>query len=98
MTKPISPIQAANALTPHWMRSIHDFDALEIHPCLAVGRDSDGTEYVEPCHPAQADFWTVYGHFRSGGADAFEDFATQAEARAFHDRLIASYPHLAPAQ
>jgi hypothetical protein len=45
--------------------------------------------------PRNADFWTVYGHYRTGGVDAFEDFATEAEAVAFHDRLIATYPHLA---
>jgi hypothetical protein len=37
----------------------------------------------------------VYGHFRAGGVDDFEDFATEAEAVAFHDRLIAAWPHLA---
>jgi hypothetical protein len=29
--------------------------------------------------------------------DAFEDFPTEAEALAFHDRLISVYPHLADA-
>jgi len=98
MTKPdISPIDLANALTPHWMRDIRDFDALEIAPCRIVGHDSRGNEIVEPCDdaPEEAAFWTVYGHFRTGGVDAFEDFASEAEAVAFHDRLIATYPHLA---
>src|SRR5258708_2579786 len=97
MSKDISPIDAANAITPDWMRNIRDFDALEIAPCRIVGNDSLGNEIVEPCDdtPEQAAFWTVYGHFRTGGVDAFEDFATEAEALAFHDRLIALYPHLA---
>jgi len=37
----------------------------------------------------------VYGHYRTGGVNAFEDFPTEAEAIAFRDRLIAAYPHLA---
>ncbi len=95
MNKTLSPTEIATALTPHWMRNIKDFDALEIHPCAIVGRDSDGTEFVETCTPDEADFWTVYGHYRTGGVDAFEDFPTQAKAEAFHDRLIAAFPHLA---
>ena len=94
---PVSPIDAAKALTPRWMQNIRDFDALEIAPCRVVGHDSLGDEIVEPCDdaPDEAAFWTVFGHFRTGGVDAFEDFATEAEAVAFHDRLIAAYPHLA---
>ena len=95
MSKNISPIDAAYALTPDWMLNIRSFDALEIHPCAVVGHDSIGGEIVEPCEPEDADFWTVYGHYRTGGTDDFGDFATEAEAIAFHDRLIAIYPHLA---
>jgi hypothetical protein len=97
MSNPLSPIDAANALTPDWIRKIRDFDALEIAPCRIVGNDSLGNEIVEPCDdaPEEAAFWTVYGHFRTGGVNAFEDFATEAEALAFHDRLIAAWPHLA---
>ena len=46
---PLSPIDAANALTPDWMRRIREFDALEIAPCRVVGHDSLGNEIVEPC-------------------------------------------------
>jgi len=97
MPLPVSPIDAANALTPDWMRNIRDFDGLEIAPCRVVGNDSLGNDIVEPCDdaPEEAAFWTVYGHYRTGGVDAFEDFATEAEAVAFHDRLIAAWPHLA---
>jgi hypothetical protein len=98
MTEPdISPIDIANALTPRWMRNIRDFDALEIAPCRIVGHDSLCNEIVEPCDdtPEEGAFWTVYGHLRTGGVDAFEDFATEAEAVAFHDQLIGIYPHLA---
>jgi hypothetical protein len=64
-----------------------------VGPCCVVGHDGTGGEFVEPCAPEDAHFWTVYGHYRTGGVDAFEDFKT--EAIAFHNRLIATYPHLA---
>ena len=92
---PVSPIDLARAITPRWMQTIHDFDALEIHPCMVIGHDSMDNEIVEQCDPDAAHFWTVYGHLRTGGVDAFEDFATEAEAVAFHNRLISVYPHLA---
>ena len=95
MMKDISPLDLAKAVTPRWMQNIRDFDGLEIQPCFVVARDAEGMEIVEPCEPEDAHFWTVYGHFRTGGVDAFEDFATEAEASAFHDRLISIYPHLA---
>lgn len=79
----------------HLAARIWDFDALEIQPCAVVAIDTNGSEIVEPCQPEDAFFWTVYGHFRTGGVDALRDFPTEAEAVAFHDRLIASYPHLA---
>lgn len=95
MSNDISPLDLARAITPWWMLRIKDFDALEIHACAIIGRESTGKEIVEPCEPADADFWTVYGHYRTGGVDAFEDFATETEAAAFHDRLLSIYPHLA---
>jgi hypothetical protein len=93
MSTDISPLD--RALTPSWMLRIREFDALEIHPCAVVARDGTGMEFVEPCKREDAHFWAVYGHYRTGGVDAFKDFATEAEAMAFHDRLIAIYPHLA---
>jgi hypothetical protein len=96
MTKDLSPIDAAYALTPHWMLNIRAFDALEIHPCAVVGHDSTGAEILAPCDdPLEARVWTVYGHYRTGGTDDFSDFATEGEAIAFHDQLISIYPHLA---
>jgi hypothetical protein len=101
MTKPtpaLSPLELANALTPEWMRHIREFDALEIAPCVVIGNDSLGNELVERCDDAPQEeiaFWTVYGHYRTGGVNAFEDFATEAEAVAFHEQLIHAYPHLA---
>ncbi len=94
MDQDISPIDLANALTPAWMPNIRDFDALEIQPCAVIGHCEDGTEIVEPCGLETAHFWTVYGHLRTGGVEAFEDFPTEAEALAFHDLLISAYPHL----
>lgn len=76
------------------MRNIADFDALEIHPCAVIERDADGTEYIEQCEAEEAHFWTVYGHCRTGGLDAFEDFRTEAEAVVFYERLLATFAHL----
>jgi len=73
--------------------AIRDFDALEIEPCAVVG-DSKWGEIVEPCGPEDAHFWTVYGHYRTGGVDALRDFPTAARARAFHDELVKAFPHL----
>jgi hypothetical protein len=95
MSKNISPIETTRALTQPWLLKIWDVDALEIHPCVVVGHDSLGGDIVEQCDPEDAHFWTVFGHFRSGGIDDFGDFASEAEATVFHDRLIAIYPHLA---
>jgi hypothetical protein len=67
MTHKISPIAATDATTPEWMRNIQEYDALEIHPCQIIGRDAAGNEYAEICNnPADADFWTVYGHLKTG--------------------------------
>ena len=94
MKRSISPIVAPGARQRHWLLRIWEFDALEIHPCSVIGYGSAGKEIVETCAPKEADFWTVYGHYRTGGVDAFEDFATEAEAGKFHDRLVEVYPHL----
>ncbi|MGO9269568.1 MAG: hypothetical protein ACLQOO_04820 [Terriglobia bacterium] len=53
------------------MQNIQNFDTLEIQSCAVIGHDGTGGEIVEPCGPADAAFWTVYGHFRTGGIDAF---------------------------
>jgi hypothetical protein len=94
MSAPSNPIAAAFAVTPSWMLAIRDFDALEVHPCRVVGT-ADGIETVERCAPEDAHFWSVYGHYRTGCVDCFEDFPTEAEAEAFAARLRRTYPHLA---
>ena len=93
--KPFSPNDLPEAAAPDWMRFVQDCDALEIHPCAIVGRDGVDGDIVEPCEPESADFWTVFGHLRTGGLETFQDFPTEEEATAFHDRLLAAYPHLA---
>jgi hypothetical protein len=80
--------------TPFWLRQILEFEALEIQP-HAVMRGSSCGDYLEPCDAQNAEVWTVNGRYRSGGVEPCEDFATDAEARAFRDRLISAYPHLA---
>ncbi len=74
----LDPRALAMALTPHWMLRIREFDDLEIQPCMVVSATADG-EIVEPCEPQEAHFWTVYGHWATGGVDAVEDFATDHE-------------------
>jgi len=94
LPKPVSPIDTAKARTS-WVLRIWDFDALEIHPCTLTGNDGLDNPIVEQCEPEDSHCWCVFGHLCTGGLDDFEDFATEAEAVAFHDRLIATYPHLA---
>jgi hypothetical protein len=95
MSNHIAFIDAARAVSPRWLLKIWEFDALEIHPCTVIGNDGMDNPIVEQCEPEDAHFWTVFGHYRTGGVDDFEDFATEAEAIAFHECLIAAYPHLA---
>ncbi|MGB9154291.1 MAG: hypothetical protein WCD70_14520 [Alphaproteobacteria bacterium] len=94
----VSPITLAYALMPSWMKSIKDFDGLEIMPCKLVGYNPQGQEIVTPCELNQVSFWTVYGHYSANsynvGIQALDDFQTKAEAQKFHDRLIDIYPHL----
>jgi hypothetical protein len=91
---PTNPITAAFNATPRWMLSIRDFDEIEVHPCCVVGF-ADGLDIVETCDREDAHFWSVYGHYRTGGLDCFEDFGTEAEADAFAEQLRHTYPHLA---
>ena len=95
----LSPAVLARQATPWWIERLRQFDALEIHPCCVVGTTLFGEEAVETCEPAEADFWTVYGHYalpgRRRGIDALRDFSTEAEAAAFRDRIRAGYGHLA---
>jgi hypothetical protein len=89
----MNPIEQAKALTPFWMRDIHQFDGLEIHPCRTEHAQG-GTSFIEQCEPETAEFWSVYGHCRSGGVLCFEDFPTKEQAHAFATRLLDAWPHL----
>jgi len=60
----------AGGLEPSWQL----FDDFEIHPCRT---DDDATEQ---CEPEEAQFWTVYGHMKTGGIDALHDSPTEADA------------------
>lgn len=87
-----NPIERAQALTPVWMKTLHEFDGLEIHPCRC--EREDGRTFIEQCEPEAAEFWSVYGSYRTGGVLCFEDFPTPAQAHAFADRLLEVWPHL----
>jgi hypothetical protein len=79
------------------MLNVHEFEGLAIQPNAVLHGSCCGS-YLEPCDPRDAEVWTVNGLYRSGGVEPCEDFASEAEARAFYDRLISLYPHLAGRQ
>lgn len=87
----LSPIEKAKASVPLWMKEIHRYDGLEIHPCHELA-DDDGS--VEQCEPEEAQFWSVYGHLKVGGVECFEDHSTEEEARKSAQQILAAYPHL----
>lgn len=68
------------AMAPWWIRGIHSFDAIEVHPCCVVGSNED-RDFIETCEPEAAHFWSVYGHRRTGGVLCFEDFPTKSPPR-----------------
>jgi hypothetical protein len=79
---------------PRWMAEIGSFDGLEIHPVREVREAEGSAGYCEQCEPHEAQFWSVYGHFRSGGVLCLEDFPGEAEASQFAHRLLDEWPHL----
>lgn len=101
-----SPIELAKASIPFWMQEIQSYDALEVHPVRDINWNEDeqgerpfspiddNETWCEPCRSEEAHFWSVYGHLKEGGMLCFEDFATEAEARAFAATLYQIYPHL----
>jgi len=89
-----APVKRAKALTPWWMMEIGKFDGLEIHPVQELTDQRDGTRYCEQCESSEAQFWPVYGHLKEGGVLCIEDFATEAEGRAFARTLLDTYAHL----
>jgi hypothetical protein len=93
MSAPSNPIAAAFAATPSWMLAIRDFDAVAVYPCRAA-HVAGGIETVEMCEPADARFWSVYGHCATGGFVCFGEFSTVAAAEDFAAKLRRAYPHL----
>jgi hypothetical protein len=90
----VHPIDAAlDGDQSPWLLRLHQFDAIEVHPCHAIGY-ADGTVAIEQCEPEQAHFWSVYGHCLWGGVDCFEDFQTERAAEDFAALLRRWYPHL----
>jgi hypothetical protein len=69
------------------------YNGLELTPCAVVGF-ANGVQLVEPCEPEAAHFWTVYGHFRTGGVHALKDFPDRESARAFANNMLNAHPHL----
>lgn len=88
-----SPIDEAKAATPWWFFTIQHYDGLEVHPVQDV-EEANGVTYCEQCEPEEADFWSVYGHLKTGGVECLDDFPDRAKALAFAKQLLAAYPHL----
>jgi hypothetical protein len=91
---------------PTWLSTIFQCDALEIWPVCDLDWDDtrqgprpfdpngDNDAWCETCDRDKAHFWSVFGHFKAGGMTCFEDFATEAEAIDFAEKLYRGYPHL----
>jgi hypothetical protein len=96
--KDVSPLIAAQRLTPQWLEHIHDFDGLQIWPCKHI--DIGGREHSVMCKWEEASHWTLYAH-QSDGTDegkgtlkALESFWTKSEARELGEKLKYLFPKL----
>lgn len=72
------------------VKNLSHFDAYEVHPCCEVMptlKDGKITRVVETCEPEQADFWSVYGHFPTGGVISLADCPTEAVAKMLANAL-----------
>ena len=64
------------------------FDAYEIAPCRRFEEPGKpGRFYFEPCEPAEADVWTLYGHIPGQGVEAIGDFDTREHAEDTYARI-----------
>lgn len=64
------------------------FDDYEIQPCRRyIDMDEPQVSFVEPCEPAEADFWTLYGHIPGEGVEAIGDFDTRQHAEEVFARI-----------
>jgi hypothetical protein len=90
----ITPIEEAQEAVLWWFYRILEFGGLELHPVRECTDADDGFKTCEQCAPVNADFWSVYGRLLEGGVLCFEDFKTEAAARAFAETLLSAWPHL----
>lgn len=51
-------------------------DSFEVHPCTEINEEGD----VEQCEPKDAQFWSVYVHYKGGGLDCIADCDTEGLA------------------
>lgn len=71
---------------PDWSQ----FDALETGGCTSETDPKTGREFVNGGIPDdQAEFWTVYGRLKCGGAEAITDCKSRADVDAIAARLAA---------
>lgn len=57
---------------------------VEVNPCVF-----DGDCVQQTYDPAEADFWSVYLRDLDGCLECIADFETEAEARAYSERVLA---------
>lgn len=65
-----------------------DYDGVEVQPCRSFTEDNGTDTYVEPCEPADAEFWSAYVHCKAGGVECIGDFDTE-DAAAEYARKVA---------
>ncbi len=57
------------------------FNELEIHPCRTIKKgNGEKKDIVEQCDEKEAEFWSVYVHYLSGGLDCVADCWHKHEA------------------
>ena len=78
-----TPAVLFNCCTDHGEPDWSQFDALEIGGCAD---DGDGNTNGGLSR-SEAEFFTVYGHFRSGGVEALTDVPTYEGALGVADEL-----------
>ena len=68
------------------------YDAFEIHPVIELGGvDLQGKRITEVCGPKEAQFWSVYGHLRTGGLECLADVPAQNIAKYVQYALECTY-------
>jgi hypothetical protein len=82
-----------------WQMNAHEIkwcavDAIEVSPVRIVNdRPFDPpageTTFVEVCSESEADFWSVFTHFRTGGVECVADFDLECEAWDYAETVLA---------